>query len=496
MSTVAGNLLGQAQKSYHDSDTAPHPRVQMAQIARAALNDAGLAAHQLDAIACVDPLSWTYPELEKQVSADIGCNDDITTIWKPAGGTTPQDLLHEITTAMKAGQIETAIIVGAEAMRTRRKAVRAGQEPDWPPRDKTVSPMRGQQPFTSEWEARHGLRLPIQVFPLLENAIRHAKGRSAEEQINIAAGLLHKNARVAGDNPHAWFQDAPTAEDIATVTAGNRMIAYPYTKRMNAIMDVDQAAAIVLVSEEYLENHPTQRQQAVAILGGAGAEEAWNPIQRPSLAECPAMAAALQSTFQRSGLTPADIDAFDFYSCFPAPIQLALEALGLDHNDARPFTLTGGLAYAGGPGNNYVMHALATAVERLRNRPEERILITGVGMANTKHAATLLSHATNIPAEATGSTEYRLPGDSPALDMATETGGTCSVVSYTVEYDRNAEPVNIIYVLDTEDGSRTIANARDPASAAHGLLTNDPIGCLGELSWDEEQQRQFFTLQG
>lgn len=72
MSTVAGHLLGQAQKSYHDSDTAPHPRVQMAQIARAALNDAGLAAHQLDAIACVDPLSWTYPELEKQVSADIG----------------------------------------------------------------------------------------------------------------------------------------------------------------------------------------------------------------------------------------------------------------------------------------------------------------------------------------------------------------------------------------------------------------------------------------
>ena len=101
MSNVAAYLIGKAQKSYHDTRTAPHPRLQMGMIAKRALADAGLVATQLDAIACVDPLSWTYADLEKKISRDIGCDDKITTIWKPAGGTTPQDLLHDITIAMR-----------------------------------------------------------------------------------------------------------------------------------------------------------------------------------------------------------------------------------------------------------------------------------------------------------------------------------------------------------------------------------------------------------
>ena len=494
MSNVAAYLIGKAQKSYHDTRTAPHPRLQMGMIAKRALADAGLVATQLDAIACVDPLSWTYADLEKKISRDIGCDDKITTIWKPAGGTTPQDLLHDITIAMREKRLETAIIMGAEAMRTRRKAVRAGQEPDWPARDKSVSPMRGQKAFTSEWESRHGLRLPIQVFPLLENAIGHANKRSAQQQIRMAAALLNKNAKVAAHNPNAWFRDAPSASDIAEVTAENRMISFPYTKRMNAIMDVDQAAAVVIVSDRFLAKNPHLRLTAAAVLGGAGAEEIWNPLQRYSLSHSPAMQTALLAALEYGGLDTKDIDAFDFYSCFPAPIQLALAALDINQDDPRPFTITGGLAYAGGPGNNYVMHALATALEQLREKPSQRILITGVGMANTKHAATLLSHATDIPTRATGLTQYRLPTTEEALEVATEANGLCSVVSYTVEYDRNSEPVNVIYILDTQDGRRAIANAKDPINEACVVLSSDPIDKQGDLIWDEEQKKQFFTL--
>ena len=495
MSNVSAYLLGQAQKSYHNVSTADHPLLQMREIAQAALADGGVHPRHVDAIACVDPLSWTYAELAKKVSASIGCNNKVREFWKPAGGTTPQDLLHDIAASMQKGELDVAIIVGAEAMRTRRKAVRAGQDLDWPERDKSVSPMRGQRPFTSEWEAQHGLRLPIQLFPLLENAIRHANARSAEEQINIAAGLLHKNARVASDNPHAWFQDAPSAKEIASVTSDNRMIAYPYSKRMNAIMDVDQAAAILVVSDRYLDSDSAQRERAVAVLGGAGAEEVWNPIQRQSLSKCLAMEAALKSTIKKGGLHVDEIDAFDFYSCFPAPIELALDALKIDLADPRPFSITGGLAYAGGPGNNYVMHALASAVTKLRENPTERILVTGVGMANTKHAATLLSHAENIPEGATGVTEYRLETDNRPLKLQTKATGTCSVVSYTIEYNRDGDPVNVIYILDTQDGERAIANVSDPEAAARQILESDPIGRSGELTWDENQQKQFFNLQ-
>ena len=494
MPDVSAYILGQAQKSFHDVSTADHPFLQMRQIARSALADAGMPPEQVDAVACVDPLSWTYADLGKKVAAAIGCNHSVKGLWMPAGGTTPQDLLHDIAAAMKTGELDVAIIVGAEAMRTRRKAVRAGEELDWPERDKTVSPMRGQRPFTSKWEAQHGLRLPIQLFPLLENAIRHAKSRDAEEQINIAAGLLHKNARVAANNPHAWFQDAPSAKEIATITADNRMIAYPYSKRMNAIMDVDQAAAIVVVSDRYLAQ-AGERKQAVAVLGGTGAEEVWNPIQRKSLSECLAMKVALKSTLKKGGLCVDEVDAFDFYSCFPAPIELALDALQIDFRDPRPFSITGGLAYAGGPGNNYVMHSLATAVARLRHNPNERILVTGVGMANTKHAATLLAHAENVPHSATGLTDYRIETADSALVVDTKASGTCTVVTYTIEYNRDGDPINVIYILDTRDSKRAIANVIDPSAATSQILKSDPIGKTGELIWDEQQERQFFNLQ-
>lgn len=488
---VPAYLLGQAQRSFRDQDAADHPLVLMQDIAREALADAGIPAQQVDAIACVDPFSWTYAGLAGKVAEGIGCPGDIREFWLPAGGTTPQDLLHEIAAAMAAAELNVAVLVGAEAMRTRRKAARAGSELPWPPRDTDVKPTRGQQPFASERESKHGLRLPIQSFPILENAIRHAHGRSAEAQIRLAAELLHKNALVAASNPHAWFQDAPSVDAIARVTSENRMIAYPYTKRMNAIMDVDQAAALVIVSDRYLEKSG-QRHRAAAVLGGAGAEEVWFTMERASLSECAAMKVALQASLAYAGLKASEIDAFDFYSCFPAPIQLALDALQISSDDPRQFSITGGLAYAGGPGNNYVTHALATALAKLRLHPEQRLMVTGVGMANAKHAATLLSHATQIPDGATGETRYRLETGEQPVPVATEAQGKCTVVSYTIEYDRAGQPMNVIYILDTATGERAIANSRNPATDAATILSSDPIGQPGTLSWDDVAQRQYF----
>lgn len=492
--SVSAYLLGQAQKSFHDVDAADHPKKLMSDIALAALLDAGIAPSSVDAVGCVDPLSWTYPDLARSVAADIGCQKDVREFWLPGGGTTPQDLTHEIALAIDAGEINIAVIFGAEAMRTRRKATRAGKELDWPARDKSILAMRGQKPFTSEWEAQHGLRLPIQSFPILENAMRAAGGRSAEEQISIAANLLHKNALVAESNPHAWFQNAPSVDDISEVTTDNRMISYPYTKRMNAIMDVDQAAAVVIVSDKYLEASG-KRSQAAAILGGAGAEEIWNPMQRRSLSTCIGMEVAFEAALASAGVSVEDIDAFDFYSCFPVPVELAIDTLEISTNDPRPFSITGGLAYGGGPGNNYVMHSLATAVQHLRDNREELIMITGVGMANTKHTATILAAADKVPSKATGKTVYRLTTGDQEVPVAMEASGTCTIATYTIEYNREGEPTNVIYILDTAAGERAIANARHPATVATELLASDPIGRLGELSWDAELGRQFFALE-
>jgi acetyl-CoA C-acetyltransferase len=486
-------IAGAGQHTWRDDVEAPHPAAAMARACSLALRDADVDAGELDLIGCVESLSWTYPDLVGAVASELGLDDSVEHLWVPAGGTSPQDMLHQIGTRIAAGELHCAVICGAESMRTRRRLARQDKKPAWPARAADLHPMRGQPRFSSELERRHGLREPIHVFPLFENAIRAAKGRTQEQQTAVAASLLAKNAKVAQRNPHAWFHDAPSREEIATVTPANRMIVFPYTKRMNAIMDVDQCAAILVVSKAWLEERGGS-DRAAAVLGGTGVEEIWNPIERNTFATCPAMKRAFDITLDRSGLVADDIDAMDLYSCFPSPIQLGLDALGSGPDDERPVSLTGGLAFAGGPGNAYVLHSLATALTNIRERPESRLLVTGIGMANTKHAATVLAGAGHIPESATGETSYRETLEETPRNLASEAQGRARISTYTIEYDRDGSPSNIILFLDLENGERTVANMADIAQGAAALLAGEPVGAQGTVTYDKASDRNLFAF--
>ncbi len=54
----------------------------------------------------------------------------------------------------------------------------------------------------------------------------------------------------------------------------------------------------------------------------------------------------------------------EVYSCFPSAVRVQQRALGLD--PARVPTVTGGMAFAGGPFNNFVLQATVAVAERLR----------------------------------------------------------------------------------------------------------------------------------
>ena len=494
MRSVQTFIIGGAQRSFRDVASVEHPAELMAIAARAALADAGIRdLTAIDAIACVEPLAWTYDDLAGTVAKALGLRDTVEKLWTPAGGTSPQDLLHSIGVRIAAGEIECALICGAEAVRTRLQAIKSKTTLDWPTRPDGVSPVRGQKPFSSELEVRHGLAQPVHMFPLIENALRSAYGRSAEEQIRVAATLLAANAKVAATNPHAWFQDAPSAEEISAVSPKNRMIVYPYAKRMNAIIEVDQCAAIVVASRSFAERGGMLA-RSMAVLGGAGAEEVWNPIERASLARCPAMSRAISTALERAGLAAGEIDAMDLYSCFPSAIQLALQALGTTVDDRRPLSLTGGLAFAGGPGNAYVVHSLATALERVRADDAQRFLVTGIGMANTKHTATVLSGARAIPAAASGIVSVREPTGEKPVPVVEQPSGSARISTYTIEYGREGEPANVIVLLDLQDGRHSIANMRDCKAGAEQLLKRDPVGRRGRVEHDPAANRNLFSL--
>lgn len=492
---VSTFIAGAGQQSYRDVAKVDHPAMLMTAAARSALIDTGIRdiAKDVDALACVEPVSWSYDNLAATVAENLGCNQTVEHLWVPAGGTSPQDLLHTIGQRIAAGELNCAVICGAESMRTRKRAKIGGERLPWPERPVKADPWRDQPHFSSALERRHGLALPIQLFPMLENALRFANKHSMQEQVRIASQLLANNARVAADNPNAWFRDAPSAAMIGKPSPDNRMIVYPYTKRMNAIMDVDQAAAIVVVSRHFMETRGLSSRSA-AVVGGAGAESAGYITEREALAQSPAMETAIDTALSRAGIHPDQLDAMDLYSCFPSAVQLALQALGTGVADQRQLTLTGGLAFAGGPGNAYVLHALARALVWLRERDSDRLLVTGIGMANSKHTASVLTSALHIPEEASGELSYRETIAEKLLSVNSRPQGDARVITYTVEYDRQENPINTLLIVELENGERSIANMHSTNMGAHQLLDQDSIGRFGKVAYDTQLGRNLFEF--
>jgi acetyl-CoA C-acetyltransferase len=219
-------------------------------------------------------------------------------------------------------------------------------------------------------ERERHIVMPVQVYPMFETAVRAAAGRTVDEQLQLSSELYAKFSEVAAANPYAWLRDAKTAEEIRTPTASNRMIGFPYTKYMNSNNDVDMGAALIMCSVEKAEALGVPRDRWVFPHSGADCHEHNFISNRWSFAETPAVELGGRRALQLAGLGIDDIEIIDLYSCFPSAVQLGAQSLGIGLD--RQVTRTGGLAFAGGPWNNYVMHAIATVMADLRDRPGRR----------------------------------------------------------------------------------------------------------------------------
>ena len=171
-----------------------------------------------------------------------------------------------------------------------------------------------------------------------------------------------------------------------------------------------------------------------------------------------AMSAALGQALDMAGSTQAEMDFLDLYSCFPCAVSAATQALRIDPvSDKRALTVTGGLPFFGGPGNNYALHAIASLVEKLRATPEAFGLVLANGGWLTKESAGIYS-ATRpdefIPA---GPAMVATAGIS--IDPEPD-GGTLE--TYTVMHGQGG-PVGAIAFGRTESGARFLATAMPDA---------------------------------
>jgi acetyl-CoA C-acetyltransferase len=238
------------------------------------------------------------------------------------------------------------------------------------------------------------------------------------------------------------------------------MVSYPYTKLLVANLPVDMGAAYIMTSFEHATQLGVARESMVFPQCGADANDHWYISERPQLDDSPAMR-ALWRALENFGLREDTLAHIDLYSCFPTVVQSACDVLGIDAFDpSRIPTLTGGLTFGGGPGNNYVTHAIASAVEALRHDPGSHALVTGLGWFSTKHSWGL--YATSPPEKGFQHHDAQSEVDATPKCAFAQLQGNVRIESYTVSHDREGPRRLVACARDARD-VRTWCHSEDPA---------------------------------
>jgi acetyl-CoA C-acetyltransferase len=492
-------LIGGGQIVQRDAEpeTALEPLALMREAVLRAAEDASLprsALQEADLVAVVNILSWQVANAPGALAAELGARP--RALWYSSwGGNTPQWLVNEIASQIAAGKISFAVLAGAEALATMQRAGRKGVVLQWQagqaPGFEEPEMMGSLRPGGNDHEAAHGLTLPIAVYPLFENALRHHYGWTIEQHRRELGRLCARMSAVAARNPYAWFPIERTAEEIAAVAPENRMVCFPYTKYMNAIIEVDQGAALLLTSAARARALGVPEDRWVYLWGCADAQDHWYVSERVHYFGSPAIQVAAEHAFRMAGWSVGDIAFFDLYSCFPCAVQIARDALDVPRDDPRPLTVTGGLPYAGGPGNNYVTHAIATMLRVLREHPGKRGLVSGVGWYLTKHSIGLYStERPPRPFVREDPATYQERIDAmPRPELVQHAEGRGTVETYTVVHGRDGSPLRAIVVGRLEDGRRFLANSEGDRELLARWEVEEAIGCTGWVCSDGERNR-------
>jgi acetyl-CoA C-acetyltransferase len=455
-------LVGAAQleQRIDDPRAAREPLLLMIDAVRQAAADGGSARLLTEAgsIRVVRGI-WGYHNPAKAIGEAIG-NPRAETAMTQYGGNFVQTTVNQSALDIQNGVHDIVILTGAECGNTQAKARRAGVELAW--RDVPGTPDRiigEDKDMRHPIEKKLRIGQPIQLYPIFENALRHHRGESIAAHLARISELWAGFSRVAADNPHAWIHEAKSAEEIRTVTPANRPVSFPYPKLMNSNNNVDQGAALILCSESKAKALGIPRDKWIYPWVGTDAHDHYFVSNRDNLYSSPAIRIAGRRALELAGLTPADLDMVDVYSCFPVAVQVAAAEIGLD--TSKPLTITGGLTFHGGPLNNYVMHSIARGVELTRAKPGSHCLITANGGYLTKHAFGVYS--SEPPAKPFQHEDVQAQVDAtPERDVAMEHTGKATVESYTVMYGAEGPTIGHV-ACRLADGRRTWANTTEPA---------------------------------
>jgi acetyl-CoA C-acetyltransferase len=452
-----------------------------------AISDSGANSDALksaiSALYVINQMGWPYADIAGLVAQNLGTSG-VHCDESPVGGNMPTLYLADAARQVQSGEQEVVVVAGGESTASLVAAGKLQQRPEWTP-PQAGKPRPSKADFFHPEALKYGLNMPIDVYPLYDNAIRAEWGQSyaeaQQESGDIGAGM----AAVAAENSNSWMGKAFSSEEISSPSEKNRMVVHPYTKWMIANPVVNQASACIVTTYEKAIALGVAEDKLVYIGSGVGGAEPRDILSRSGYTEAHAMSSVLKKTLAVNNMSAVP-ELVELYSCFPCVPKLARRALGL--SETAVLSVTGGLTFFGAAVNNYMGHAIAAMVHAIRAGKGGNGLLYGNGEFVTKHhALVLFSQPVNKPVENLNLQEELDANYGEVPEVLRAYSGPSVLETYSLWYSRDGQPERAALICRTPDNKRHLAAVND-AVTLQALINGEKevIGASGVASVGED----------
>ena len=423
---------------------------------------------------------WRYRNPSGEIARAIGATGATTIV--SSVGVLQQTLIANACADIASGKIESALVTGSDAgyriLRAKLAGIRAEE------RDQDDEPDVRLEPKA---ELRHpaevaaGLKMPVGLYAILESARRAARGQSVDDHRDRLAKRYARFAEIAAANPDGWTRDAPDTATIRNEGPRNPMQAFPYTRAHCSTWNVDQAAALLFCSAERAEALGIDRSRWVFPLASAESNHMVSLSARADLIRSPGADATARAVLDAGGIAANDIDLIELYSCFPIAVDTFADALGLSQD--RDMTITGSMAFAGGPYNNYFFQATARAARLLRAGAGRTALLSCVSGILTKQAFALWSSEPSQSGFVRRDVSAEVAAAAAEVPVVLDYSGAGRIAGCTVLHARG-EPPRAVALIDTDGGARALV-VSDADEVIAGMQSEEWVGRRVHISAGE-----------
>lgn len=338
-----------------------------AEVARGALNDAGLRHSDVDAYFCAGDAPGLGPLSMVEYMGLRPCYIDST----DTGGSSYVMAVAHAAAAIHAGKCSIALITCAGRPRASKVPVEVDVA-------KYAGPTVPEVPFESPYRENFA-----NTYAMAARRHMHEYGTTSEQLAWVKVAASHH----AQHNPHAMLRDVVTVDDVLN----SPMIADPLHK-LDCCVVSDGGGALVVVHPDIARTIPRPlikilgTGEAVKHMDGGRVDLTWSAARFSGAA-----------AFKEAGVSPKDINYVSIYDSFTINVVIQLEDLGFcekgkggsfvaDGNlisgvGTLPFNTDGGGLCNNHPGNRGGILKVIEAVRQLRGEAQPQVQVPNCSLA-------------------------------------------------------------------------------------------------------------------